>query len=204
MHGDASERLVYDRIADAIGEALRTLAHDAANCAAVFDMEVGEVTAVSPEAGDALVAATDRLRTHVQDIRTLAAAKGAEGASLEEVLTLALRLLSRTARRDLSRTPGERLACHVHAPQLPVLLGLLVVLREILRATGGAGLARASVAADGDSGVILLEVAMEEAPFAELLAIANGAFSQIARVAHLATRTEGDPVHVMAIGFSME
>lgn len=188
MSDGAVERVVYDRVADAVGEALRTLAHDAANCAAVFDMEVSELSGDASGAADSLRAATERLRAHVQDLRALAAAKRSEGASLDEALQLGLRLLSRSARRDLTRTPGERVAFRVGASQLSLLVGLLVVLRAVLRPTEGTGLLRASAGPDGGRGTITLEVAMDDAAFGELLAIARGAFSGLGEVEHVEAR----------------
>lgn len=176
MSDGASERAIYDRVADAFGEALRTLAHDAANCAAVFDMEVSELGgADATGAGDSLRAATDRLRSHVQDLRALAAAKRADGSAIDEVLSLALRLMSRSARRDLGRVGGERSACRVQAPQLTLLLGLLVTLRAIIKASDGAGLTSASALPTEGAGVITLDVTLTGAALDELRAIATGA-----------------------------
>lgn len=202
MSDGAAERVVYDRVADAIGEALRTLAHDAANCAAVFDMEVSELSVDASGAADSLRAATERLRAHVQDLRALAAAKRSEGASLDEVLQLALRLLSRSARRDLTRTPGERVAFRVSASQLSLLLGLLVVLRAVLRPTEGAGLVRASAGPEDGRGAITLEVAMDAAAFDELLAIARGAFSELGVAEAAEARPGADAVRVLSLRFA--
>lgn len=171
MHGSlavmtdgASDRETYERVADAMSDALRTLAHDAANCAAVFDMEVSELGAHDATGvGDSLRAATDRLKAHVSDLRSLAASRREGDAALDEVLALALRLLSRSARRDLARIPGERVQTRVRAPQILVLISTLIAVRALVLPQEARGLVGASVGPHGDRGVIELTVESEAA-----------------------------------------
>jgi hypothetical protein len=165
----------------AIAEAMRALAHDLANCAAVFEMEVGELTVQpggpAPGVAVALRDATDRLRGHVGDLRELAGSHAADAARLDQLLALALRFSSREARRALNAVPGERAPATVRAPQLLALVPLLVAIREISVASRGAGLVSASVAprqaaSGGTSGGsvrlgIAFDAAALQAPFLE-------------------------------------
>jgi len=154
---------------------MRALAHDLANCAAVFEMEVGELAieprATSPGVAVALRDATDRLRDHVGDLRELAGSHAADAARLDELLALALRFSSREARRALNAVPGERAPATVRAPQLLALVPLLVAIREISVASRGAGLFSASVSQRPSGGVVrlgvLFDAAALQAPFLE-------------------------------------
>lgn len=195
-----SERETYERLADAISEALRGLAHDAANCAAVFDMEVSELGAHDATGvGDSLRAATDRLRAHVNELRGLAGARRTEDCALDELLVLALRLLSRSARQDLLRIPGERTPVKVRVPQLQALFSTLVAVRGIIRATDGKGLLRASVGPEGGTGTITLEASLEADAFQH---VADSTRRTLAGIGSLevSTRSEnGATVHTLRI-----
>lgn len=159
----------------AIAEAMRALAHDLANCAAVFEMEVGELALEQgPTPAGVAVAlrdATDRLNGHVGDLRELAGSHAADAARLDELLVLALRFSSREARRALHGVPGERAAATVRAPQLLALVPLLVAVREISVATRGSGLVSASVSKTERGGMVrlgvLFDAAALRAPFSE-------------------------------------
>jgi hypothetical protein len=198
MSDAGPERATYDRVADAIAEALRTLAHDAANCAAVFDMEIGELGgADATGAGDSLRAATERLRAHVQDLRVFSTRRDA--TALDELLAFSLRVLSRSARRDLTRTAGDREACLVRGQQLPVLLSLLVVLRAILKATEGNGLRRASARPDKSEGTVTFEVAMDDAELEAVASVARGVVGGIGS----ATTATSDDGQVLTLRFPL-
>ena len=194
-----SDRETYERLADAISEALRGLAHDAANCAAVFDMEVSELGAHDATGvGDSLRAATDRLRAHVNELRGLAGARRTEDCALDELLVLSLRLLSRSARQDLLRVPGDRTPTRVRAPQLQALFSTLLAVRGVIRSTDGKGLLRASVGPEsvapgtvGGRGVIRLDVELDAPAFER---IAEATRRTLAGIGELTTSalTTGD------------
>lgn len=133
MSGSESDTDRDAHVADALGEVLRSLAHDAANCAAVFDMELGDLQlADGDEAAASLRSATDRLREHVQDLRVLAGARSTNDCALDEVTRLVLRLSSRSARRDLGQLAPEVGPMRVKVPQVHAALVMMVTLRGIL------------------------------------------------------------------------